>query len=169
MTEICFDKAQHYPLMAADQDDIGWCRFMEGMVCSRARDIQDTYSSDKGLNISPCQWAQGLVITLLEMTHGQWLYRCVQINDKVASTCIIARKEEIQREIERQLELGTEDLMDVDQYSAEIDTDDLENGSGERQEYWLLAICAAWIAGLLWRQQQLNLCRRAPVEIGHLH
>jgi hypothetical protein len=99
MTEICFDKAQRYCLMVADQDDIGWRRFMEGVVCHCACDIQDTYSSVKGSNISPCQWAQGLVIKLLERTHGQWLYRCVQIHDKVSGTCITACKEEIQWEI----------------------------------------------------------------------
>jgi hypothetical protein len=103
------------------------------------------------------------------VTHGQWLYRCVQIHDKVAGTRIIACNEEIQHEIKRQLELGTKDLLDVDQYSAEINTNDLESGSEERQEYWLLAFHAAQKAGLLWRQQQLNHCRQAPVERGHLH
>ncbi len=104
---------------------------------------------------------------LLETTHGQWLYQCIQIHDKVAGTGIIACKEEIQRKIERQLELGTEDLLDVDQYSAEVNTNHLESGSGERQEYWLLTICTAQKAGLLWRQQQLNPCGRTPVESGH--
>jgi hypothetical protein len=97
-------------------------------------------------------------VKLLETTHGQWLNQCVQVHNKVAGTCIIALKEEIKRKIERQLEVGTEDLLDVYQYLAEINTDDLESGSGECQEYWLLAIHAAWKAGLLWRQQQLNLC-----------
>jgi hypothetical protein len=115
----------------------------EGMVCHCAHDIQETYSSFKGFNTSPCQWAQGLVIKLLKMTHGQCLYRCVQIHDKVAGTCIIARKEETQCKIERQLELGMEDHLDVDQYLAEINTNDLESGSGEHSEFWLLVICAA--------------------------
>jgi hypothetical protein len=74
------------------------------------------------------------VVKLLKTTHGQWLYWCVQIHDKVAGTCIIAHKEEIQCKIERQLELGTEDLLDVDQYLAEINTDDLKSGFGERQD-----------------------------------
>jgi hypothetical protein len=149
MTEICRDKAQRYRLMATDQDDIGWHQFIEGMVCHRARDIQETYSSVKGSNILSCQWAQGLVVKLLETTHGQWLYRCVHIHDKVAGTLIIASKEEIQRKIERQFELGTEDLLDVDQYLVEVNINDLERGSGEHQEYWLLAIRAAWKASLL--------------------
>jgi hypothetical protein len=31
--KISYDKAHHYQLMDADQDKIGWRRFMEGMVC----------------------------------------------------------------------------------------------------------------------------------------
>ncbi len=123
----------------------------------------------KGSNILSRQWAQVLVVKLLETTHGQWLYRCVQIHNKVAGTRIIACKEEIQRKIERQLELGTEDLLDVDQYLVEINTNDLESSSGERQEYWLLAICSVRKAGLLCRQQQLNPRGRTPVESGHSH
>ncbi len=33
MFEICQGKAYCFCLMAADQDDIGWRRFVEGMVC----------------------------------------------------------------------------------------------------------------------------------------
>ena len=142
---------------------------MEGMVCCQAWDIQDTYSSVEGSNISSCQWAQGLVLKMLETTHGQWLYWCVQVHHKVAGTCIIACKEEIQRKIERQFELGTEDILDVDKYLVEVNTNDLEGGTGERQEYWLLTICAAKKAGLLWKQQQLNPRGRTPVHSRHVH
>ncbi len=68
----------------------------------------------------------------------------------------MARKEEILQEIERQLELGMEDLLDEDQYLAEINLDDLETSSGECQEYWLLAICTAREASLLGKQQTSN-------------
>jgi hypothetical protein len=75
MTDICRNKAQRYCLMMTDQDDIGWRQFIKGMVCRCAWDIQETYSLVEGSNILPCQWAQGLVVKLLKMTHGQWLYR----------------------------------------------------------------------------------------------
>ncbi len=104
------------------------------------------------------------MIKLLEANHGQWLYRCVQIHEKVTGTRVTARKEEILQEIERQLKLGTEDLLDEDQYLAEINLDDLESSLGEPQEYCLLAICAAREAGLLWRQQTSNNCRRTAVR-----
>jgi hypothetical protein len=86
------------------------------------------------------------------------------IHDKVTGTCITARKEEILQEIERQLKLGVEDLLDEDQYLAEINLIDLEKFLGERQEYWLLAICAAREAGLLWKQQTSNNCRQTAVR-----
>jgi hypothetical protein len=122
------------------------------------------YSTVEGSSIPPLQWTEGLVIKLLEATHGQWLYQCVQIHDNATGTRVMARKEGILQEIERQLKLGTEDLLDEDQYLAEINLDDLESSSGERQEYWLLAICAAQEASLLGRQQTSNNCRRTIVR-----
>jgi hypothetical protein len=88
---------------------------------------------------------------------------------KSTTSSQVAHKGEIQCKIEQQLELGMEDLLDVDQCFVEANTNDLESGSGECQEYWLLAICAAWKAGLLWRQQQLNPCGKTPVQSRHVH
>ena len=76
---------------------------------------------------------------LLEVTHGQWLYRNVQVHDVNASL----RKEEIIAEIEKQQEMGEEGLLPEDRYLLEINLDDMEITSGEKQEYWLLAIRAA--------------------------
>ena len=39
MVEICTGLEKTYQQMAADQDTIGWRRFMEGVVCSRMRKI----------------------------------------------------------------------------------------------------------------------------------
>ena len=43
-------------------------------------------------------------------------------------------------EIEKQQELGTDSLEEGDKYLMEINLEDLENISGEKQQYWLLAI-----------------------------
>jgi hypothetical protein len=45
--------------------------------------------------------------------------------------------------IEAQQDMGWEDLTEEDQYLAEVNLEDLEHTSGERQEYWLVAIQAA--------------------------
>ena len=46
-------------------------------------------------------------------------------------------------EIEKQKELGTDSLEEGDKYLMDINLEDLENTSGEKQQYWLLAIRAA--------------------------
>jgi hypothetical protein len=119
--------------MARDQDKIGWQRFMEGMVTKELREIQTTYSTVEGSNVSPEQWTVGVVTKLLETTHGQWLYQCIQVHDRVQGTQAMLQKEELQKKIEAHQELGYDGLLDEDQYLAEVNLDYLESSSGERQ------------------------------------
>ena len=52
-------------------------------------------------------------------------------------------KEEVQKEIEDQIKMGGEELAEDDKYLLKINLEDMETTSGERQEYWILAIQAA--------------------------
>ncbi len=58
------------------------------------------------------------MIKLLEATHGQWLYRCVQVHDKVQGTLATQHKEELQWEIEAQQDQGFDNLLKEDQFLA---------------------------------------------------
>ena len=118
--------------MARAQDDIGWWRFMEGMICKEIGRIQRTE-----------KWGVGLVTKLLEVTHGQWLYHNIQVHDKISGTLVTLRKEDLQLEIEQQQELGTAGLLDKDRPLAECNLGDLEDSSGAKETYWLLAIRVA--------------------------
>ena len=53
------------------------------------------------------------------------------------------KKEELQKEIQRQQELGEEGLDKVGKFLLEITLEALEESLDEHQEYWLLAIRAA--------------------------
>jgi hypothetical protein len=143
MDFVTMGRHQQYQQMAAEQDKIRWRRFMESMVCIDMRNIQATFYSVQGSSLSPDKWATGLIIKLLETTHAQWLFRCIQTHNKAAGVQRTLRKEELQRKIERHLEEGTEDLLEEDQYLAEVNMEDLETSSGERHEYWLVAWRAA--------------------------
>ena len=116
---------------------------MEGMVSKDMRNIQRTHASVSGMRHNTERWGVELVTRLLEVTHGQWLYRNVQVHDRMTGTLATQRKEELQMEIERQRELGTEGLLDEDCYLAECNLGDLEETSGMKETYWLLAIKAA--------------------------
>jgi hypothetical protein len=136
MTDICRGMDFQYTKMAVEQDAIGWMRFMEGMVCRSIWVIQETCTTMEGSNLSPAQWMVGVITKLLEATHDQWLYRCTQIHNRLNSINKTPRKEELQREIESQQEIGMDGLMEEDQYLAEVNLEDLESTTGKRQEYW---------------------------------
>jgi hypothetical protein len=79
------------------------------------------------------------------------------------------RKEELQREIESQQEMGMEGLIEEDQYLEEVNLEDLESTTGKRQEYWLVAIHVAWEASILQGQHTARQCRRRTAIRGHLN
>ncbi len=51
------------------------------------------------------------------------------------------------------MELGKEGLLEEDHWMMKVNFGDLETTSGEQEEYWLVAIRAAWEAAILTRQQ----------------
>jgi hypothetical protein len=155
MTEVCQGMGEIYISMANDQDRIGWLRFMEGMVCKKIGGLQEAYAMIEGMHASAPQWTTGLILKLLETTHGQWLYHNVQVHNAIAGIRATMRKEKIQCKIEHQLELGATGLLQEDKYLMEINLEDMESTSGECQEYWLLAITATREAKILCKQQCL--------------
>jgi hypothetical protein len=70
MSDIVWGMEGRYQNMVKSQDTIGWRQFMEGMVAKEMQQIQDTYSKVEGSAISLVSWTTGLVIKLLEITHG---------------------------------------------------------------------------------------------------
>jgi hypothetical protein len=93
----------------------------------------------------------------------------VQVHDRVLGTRATARKEEIQLAIEAQQVMGTDDLLEEDQYLAEVNLEDLESTSGERQEYWLIAIRTARKASILQGGRQPNPRSQNTTGRGHMN
>jgi hypothetical protein len=75
------------------------------------------------------------------------------------------RKDELQQEIEKQLDLGTTGLLEEDQWLMEVQLGDMEATSGEQEEYWLVAIKAAREAAAL-RRQGTNHTQTGPTIDG---
>jgi len=143
MTDVARSKGRRFSKLAESQDKIGWRRFMEGMISKEVIPIQSEFADVNGSAFSADAWTKGAVVKLLETTHGQWLYRNVQVHDTITGVNATLRKEELQRLIEEQIELGGEGLEEADKYLLEINLEDLATTNGETQTYWLLAIRAA--------------------------
>ena len=71
MENIVGGKGKRLVAMARSVDSIGWRRYMEGMVSSEVLKIQGVFVDLGNCMLSLDKWAQGLVIKLLEVTHGQ--------------------------------------------------------------------------------------------------
>ena len=67
---------------------------MEGMVSKRIVSLQEDYVDMGECKLTLDKWTQGLVVRLLDVTHGQWFYRNVIVNDATAGVAATARKGE---------------------------------------------------------------------------
>ena len=76
---------------------------MEGMISKEMLVIQKEYLDlwgSRGTPTTPTSWAKGLIVRLIEITHGQCLYRNVHVHGTVTGFHAMRRKEELQKEIE---------------------------------------------------------------------
>ena len=121
--------------MGISQDRIGWRRFTEGIISKETVKLQKDFADLGGYSVSLDKWAQEIVVWLLEVTHGQWLYRNMHVHDATAGTEETTRKEEMQRFIKDQLEMEGEELDKMDHYLPEINLEDLKISTGGEQHY----------------------------------
>ncbi len=128
---------------AASQDVIGWDNFIMGMISHKLLDIQSTYFHTAGESYCATRWIAGLITHLLQVTHTQWIYRCVLVHDRNTGVLILAHKEDSLKEIEHQLALGPEGLHEENRFLLECNFNDITSTTGEHQGYWLLGIQAA--------------------------
>jgi hypothetical protein len=149
-----------YRKLANSMDVIGWRRFMEGMISKEVVAIQRKVEDAGKCKMTVQNWSSGLMMKLLEVTHGQWLYRNVHVHDALTGEKAMLRKVEIQREVEFQIALGGKGLAEEDQYLLEINLDDLDNSTGEDHIYLLMALKTARKA---W---QIREARRTALESG---
>ncbi len=70
--------------MAKSQNEIDWRQFMDRVICTEMRQLQNEHILPNSLRLTGKRWAEGLITTLLKSTHRQWLYRNIQVHDSVA-------------------------------------------------------------------------------------
>jgi hypothetical protein len=156
MQEIVGNHPQHVQ-MATSVDCIGWRRFMEGMVSKEVVELQRYALVETESRLTVDKWANEFVIRLIEITHGQWLYRNVVVHDKTAGDLATRRMEEISTALEDQFAMGEEGLEEDDRFLLDVNPDKFQNTTREDQEYWLMALHAAREACQLRRQQNINM------------
>ena len=119
----CVECAGDLPSMiqefAISQDRIGWGNFIVGMISTKLTGIQDAFLRVRGSARLSERWATGLIAKLLQITHGQWIYRCVLVHDRSIGTLVNQHKAQLLEEITKQLSMGAESLMEDDKFLLE--------------------------------------------------
>ena len=83
MGQIAWGEGNKLRKLAKSMDQIGWRRYMEGMISKEVLGIQVEFTVMGAGSMTTINWAKGLAIKLLEITHSQWLYRNVAVHDAV--------------------------------------------------------------------------------------
>ena len=86
------------------------------------------------------KWMELLITNLLEVTHGMWIYRNVVVHDELEGFYAVQGREKLQRAVEEQQELGETNLREEDKWLLEVNLSDLDESSGVREAYWVLAV-----------------------------
>ena len=86
------------------------------------------------------KWMSLLITQLLEITHGMWIYRNVMVHDELNGFYATEGRERLQAAIEEQMADGTDDLCEEDKWLLEVNLRDLNEVSGDKEAYWLLAV-----------------------------
>ena len=84
---------QEYWRLAVSVHCIGWRRFMEGMLSKELVELQKYTLVEAESRLTVDKWAKELVIRLLEIAHGQWLYRNMVIHDMTGGDLVTKRKD----------------------------------------------------------------------------
>ncbi len=93
---------------------------MEGMISKNIELLQQEYATVYGMKLLLSAWSRGLITKLLEVTHGQCIYRNPLVHDRMAGILATQKKEELHAAIEAQQELGPEGLAEEDKFLLEV-------------------------------------------------
>ena len=87
----------------------------------------------RGTPTTPTSWDKGTIVRLIEISHGQQLYRNVHVHDTVTGLHETRKEEELQKEIEDKIQMGGEGMVEDDKYLLETNLEDMETTYGEIQ------------------------------------
>ncbi len=138
-----------YQALGVAQDELGWDSLLAGMVSKGFHTLQAEHLAVSMSRMSLRQWMTKFITQLLQITHGQWLYRNEVVHNAMSGTRRNAKKQRLQERIEAEFQRGLEHLGPEDYHLMLAPLEDISAASGEQHEYWLLAVEAARRRGQL--------------------
>ena len=139
-TRFSDSAAPHLLTTAQSQDLIGWSNMLEGRISAEWSRRQRIWYLSHGSDRCPDQWAKGLVLNLLMISHELWLQRNKIVHERHANGLLLAEAARVRWAIQDEFDLGGDDLFEEDQWLLELGLDHVLGLSGHDQENWLTDI-----------------------------
>lgn len=133
--------------VATDIDLIGWTDFLHGRVPRSLRRFQTSHCASIGCRMTGADWMKAFVTRLLNITHGQWMYRNFSLHSKARGHLQLTRQANILTEIATLAESKPKDIPPESRFLLEVEIINLDSKSTAHQEYWINAMKAAIKAG----------------------
>lgn len=133
--------------VAEDIDWIGWVDLLHGRIPTSLRHFQQGYCASNNSRMNGADWAKAFVTKLLEISHGQWVYRNFSLHNKVKGHLALTEQAEVLNEIAVLSSSRPEDVPPNSQFLLELEVGRLDAQSLSQQKYWITAMKAALKAG----------------------
>jgi hypothetical protein len=133
--------------VAADIDMIGWTDLFHGRIPLSLTKFQQAYCASINSRMTGTDWAKAFVTKLLNISHGQWMYRNFSLHNKTRGHLRLTQQAEVLSEIATLAASRPEDIPPESRFLLEVEVITLDGQSLARQEYWITAMKAALKAG----------------------
>ena len=127
-------------------DAIGWVDIMHGRLPIALRRLQQQHYQLTG-DGSATVWMTQLTRRIIDIGHGQWLFRNFTLHNNANGYLLLQKKEEVLTSITQLADSAPSDIPAESQFLLEIDPSNLIADSLLQQEYWVAAMKAALAAG----------------------
>ena len=127
-------------------DAIGWADIMHGRLPTALRRLQQQHYQLAGYG-SADVWMTQLTRRIIDIGHGQWLFRNFTLHNNINGYHLLQKKEEVLTSITQLADSAPSEIPAESHFLLEIDPSNLAEDSLLLQEYWVAAMKAALVAG----------------------
>ena len=126
-----------------DQDRIGWTHFADGRRAKRTREMQTLYMCNRGSTYTENHWMRDFIKHLMALTPTQWLGHNLMKHHHTKGSIALKTKEELPREINRLLDIDTDNPAYRNRLMLDMDPADVEVTSIRETQYPIFKLKAA--------------------------
>ena len=115
--------------VAGDVDLIGWVDLLHGRIPTSLRVYQQSYCASMNSRMNGADWAKAFVTKLLNITHGQWMYRNFSLHNKSQGHLQLTQQAEVLSEIATLAASRPEDIPREGRFLLEVEVINLDTQS----------------------------------------